>query len=890
MASRLGTLLVVLLVAVWTCLCYSGVDAKSSKYACEFSNRLCQWQARYAFGAAVIGDMAFFHGGILSNDPTTPVNNTAFEVLDLRTMAPYVMEVEENRTLATTRYRHHLVVWRGKILAVGGQQDDASGASQHVINVLELDINRRRWQLLKQFTQPGGAVAIIFDAAVVAGGQLLVVFQSLDPAGPQRMFLSLDLNSKEVEHNYNLGRGTVQVLDWPHVGILARGKDGNHSHLVVQSKRSSTGDKQAMFWFEVTGKGVSGVEGPLRWTAATTHKQLPGGKGGMLLWLSPMRIIGQPTLVAVSSTAARFSWSKPQGEKVLLVAVFAIMVSGPPDQRAVHLALTSLMMMLPFGRAHLKGLQSADVPLLRNIELDAADVTALPYVGDVDLLSELHSSNVLMQEWPEKGFIIRGSGLADYRCQRLRHWQPFVIQVDLSGKHDSSVRCVSSNTWCATYSSMLTASKVVKDSAALESGAGLHLVEDNGKRIVLAISGQRRTNPGGQLVILDETAPLLGAMIDIADNSATDFEVSDVKGYTFPLAVATCTLKVAGYWLYVEYGGWHYDDQGTTKTNTGLFTIMTVPPQHNRQAMQQQQLPGVMSGAAWSALACASGGTIYLHGGLDIARFEPQESDYDLDGKPDWSFLAPVWGATDQLYYVKVSESDGSYGLGSLQHLSKIGMGPAARSGHSLTLLPASITLEMGMAEGALLLYGGSNTTEPQVSQFATNTIKPKEMLADVALDTRVWLYDLARDTWAVMKPSNPADAPPGLMHHRATFHDKQLIIFGGYKLSHKPLSIMASPDMYILDFTEQIPRWRKAPTDNLEQPGTPALGYPNSGVVPLPHVAAVALMSRSKLYLAPMPQTWRFLQTTSSSGACSTSSGQQVTWYTWWYQAGNSH
>jgi hypothetical protein len=28
----------------------------SSKYACDYSNRLCQWNARYMFGATVLGD------------------------------------------------------------------------------------------------------------------------------------------------------------------------------------------------------------------------------------------------------------------------------------------------------------------------------------------------------------------------------------------------------------------------------------------------------------------------------------------------------------------------------------------------------------------------------------------------------------------------------------------------------------------------------------------------------------------------------------------------------------------------------------------------------------------------------------------------------------------
>jgi hypothetical protein len=36
---------------------------------------------------------AFFHGGLYANDATTPVNGSHMEVMDLRTMSPYVIQV-----------------------------------------------------------------------------------------------------------------------------------------------------------------------------------------------------------------------------------------------------------------------------------------------------------------------------------------------------------------------------------------------------------------------------------------------------------------------------------------------------------------------------------------------------------------------------------------------------------------------------------------------------------------------------------------------------------------------------------------------------------------------------------------------------------------------------
>lgn len=66
------------------------------------------------------------------------------------------LQVEDNANLTSSRYRHQLVTWRDKILAVGGQHDDSYGASQQVINVIALDLNTRQWSLIREFKQPGG--------------------------------------------------------------------------------------------------------------------------------------------------------------------------------------------------------------------------------------------------------------------------------------------------------------------------------------------------------------------------------------------------------------------------------------------------------------------------------------------------------------------------------------------------------------------------------------------------------------------------------------------------------------------------------------------------------------------------------------------------------------
>jgi hypothetical protein len=112
---------------------------------------------------------AFFHGGINSNDANTPVNGSAFHVVDLHSLTPVTMQVEVNSALVTSRYRHQLVQWKDKLLLVGGQRDDRDGSSTKVINIIALDLNDRKWSMVKEFTQPGGSGAAGAGAGAGAG-------------------------------------------------------------------------------------------------------------------------------------------------------------------------------------------------------------------------------------------------------------------------------------------------------------------------------------------------------------------------------------------------------------------------------------------------------------------------------------------------------------------------------------------------------------------------------------------------------------------------------------------------------------------------------------------------------------------------------------------------
>eukprot|EP00878_Enallax_costatus_P007068 GHUV01007407.1.p1 GENE.GHUV01007407.1~~GHUV01007407.1.p1 ORF type:complete len:480 (+),score=85.04 GHUV01007407.1:927-2366(+) len=382
----------------------------SSKYACDYSNRLCQWNAIYMFGGTVMGDLAFFSGGIYSNAATIPVHGSALEVLDLRTMSPLVIQVQDqNSSVLSQRYRHQLLVWKDKLLAVGGQRDDSNGASQHIINVIEMDLNTREWRQIKQFTQPGGAVEVIFDASVVVGDHLLIVFELVDPQLPQRMLAPLNLITRKVDYNYNLANGAVEVLDWPLIGVMPLG-EGAYPSLVVQSKRQlpSQAEKHgnATMWFEVTGVGDTGVD-PVSFTVSTTHRPLPGGTGGKTLTLTILKVLKRPTLMTWAVTTAAFANGRQ--ETVNAVSMYDIKISGPSRNRTIALQLSKVFLTLPFNMSDFSALSSVDLPWHGNLALSAGDVTALPYIGMVDLIGDLDSSNVNIQGWRDKGFIVRGS-------------------------------------------------------------------------------------------------------------------------------------------------------------------------------------------------------------------------------------------------------------------------------------------------------------------------------------------------------------------------------------------------------------------------------------------------------------------------------------------------
>lgn len=76
---------------------------------------------------------------------------------------------------------------------------------------------------------------------------------------------------------------------------------------------------------------------------------------------------------------------------------------------SVTLNLVRIFLTLPYNVSSFSDLESVDLPLHGKLAVSAADVVTLPYLGTVDLVAEKDSSNVNIQEWPGRGFFVRGS-------------------------------------------------------------------------------------------------------------------------------------------------------------------------------------------------------------------------------------------------------------------------------------------------------------------------------------------------------------------------------------------------------------------------------------------------------------------------------------------------
>lgn len=109
----------------------------------------------------------------------------------------------------------------------------------------------------------------------------------------------------------------------------------------------------------------------------------------------------------------------PQARNVTAVTVHDIKVKG---LSSVSLQLTHVLLTPPLG-IQLADVRSVDLPMYGSVGVSAADVTLLPYVGRLELISSLDGGNANIQQAPG-GFIVRGSvSSSPHPCRQRLVWQ-----------------------------------------------------------------------------------------------------------------------------------------------------------------------------------------------------------------------------------------------------------------------------------------------------------------------------------------------------------------------------------------------------------------------------------------------------------------------------------
>eukprot|EP00877_Chromochloris_zofingiensis_P002085 jgi/Chrzof1/11878/Cz06g13090.t1 len=381
------------------------VQAITPKYACPITDRYCQLQAKYVFASAVIGNQVFYHGGLDANDANKPTNGTTIEMIDLTTLTPYMLPVQPAYALNASRYRHQLVSWRSKLVAVGGQADDQNGESRKVLSVIELDMATRQWELKRQFTQQRSS-ELIFEQSYIVNDTLYFIVQSLNEQSQSRLFYSLDLPTNKLSPGVPLcGEACFFRYKLSAAAVLDTGV-----YLTLQSLRVATPGNDPMVFLVTAPESETGFQGdsPLPYQFTSPLISTPGGSGGAVILNLNMLSFPElpPILVLWVSTKAnfgRFGSSVP----VSAVAVYALELSAT---LSVTASMQNLYVAVPTGY-RLTDLDKIDLPKHGHVSVTPESrqiIEQMPYIGKVDLIGDLDYGNVAITQTPD-GFVIRGT-------------------------------------------------------------------------------------------------------------------------------------------------------------------------------------------------------------------------------------------------------------------------------------------------------------------------------------------------------------------------------------------------------------------------------------------------------------------------------------------------
>lgn len=266
----------------------------------------------------------------------------------------------------------------------------------------------------------------------------------------------------------------------------------------------------------------------------------------------------------------------------------------------------------------------------------------------------------------------------------------------------------------------------------------------------------------------------MGAFISLNSSSVINFTITtppSSTGYNHPLGLSSCMTTLQGRPTYVETGGSSYEAKtGTDAMARGVYIMDTVVTE------QEHSLKAAAGGDAapactQSAMACSPDGRLFVFGGLEKGDQKP------APGK----VFSTLWKPTNGLVSLKLGGSAAAPSVSKELEVpptataAEGGAQPSPRSGHAMAHLPPSLASKLGMQQGGLLMYGGSNITATNMEDFvlALNESESAAKLRATGWDTATWLFDIGARQWARLETQGAA--PPGLMYHSMEAHGQQV-------------------------------------------------------------------------------------------------------------------
>jgi hypothetical protein len=125
-------------------------------------------------------------------------------VVDLATLEATTQPLPPaNSSLLTRRYRHVMAPYGTGLVMAGGQVDDGNGLGVNTLNVVDLGLNTRQFELRRTFGQPGGKADVLFLTSELGEDALSFVATTLiqtNALESHRDLKLLNLTTKEISN------------------------------------------------------------------------------------------------------------------------------------------------------------------------------------------------------------------------------------------------------------------------------------------------------------------------------------------------------------------------------------------------------------------------------------------------------------------------------------------------------------------------------------------------------------------------------------------------------------------------------------------------------------------------------------------------------------------